>query len=1406
MPSVIPNDLGLGSHMSTPRYIDGLQQHTPKPKLNGRTSSPFHFAKQRLFKVGHQNVSIDVDLSSNSIDGTTELSVIPLSTKLKVIKLDCRELKVKEIYINGIPNTNYIYDDMLYINDPAITSDSIEDNKINMLDLYSDKFDIHQHHFIKRKLNYIFSERYTTEDEELNESAVYGTQELKILLPENIKFEPTDINSITTPHGSQPNTMTPTHLKSKHTINEVYKPIQIKINYELKHPKNGINFITNDDIEKKLWHAYTTNSEYSVSTSSWVPCLDNSNSRCTWSLEVSIPRTLKDIGNPRIIGSKEAIAYQNRAKSSAGEPDNEVAEDEDDENPDLIVCSSDTNNAKETPHPIDLSKKVVSWSIFNSVSAHHIGWALGFFESIVLNDGSQPIEGDDINNMDIDDEYNDKDNSSSSVTIYALPNDMESAKNTCLVASKALSFFSSEFGSYPFSSYVIVFARFSPVKSNGFAGLSILSTALLYPPDLIEPMFTSTDILLTSIATQWSGINIAPRTFDDIWCTSGIAGFMAISFVQKLMGTNEFRFKIRDRMNKIVEQDVDKRPIAHPFLKFPVSDLDLEFIKLKSPIVFFILDNRMTKTDKSFGLSRVIPKLFLQALSGDLPNGTLGTDHFQYVCEKVNRNKLDSFFKQWVFGSGAPSFKISQRFNKKKGMIEMIIRQVQHHENKTVALNAESFMDDAICFINREPMSQRQNVFTGPMNIRVHESDGTPYEHIIHIKEMKTTIDISLSKKVRKIKKKDEGVDPGINFNQFGDILTSEEEKRKWNLQDWESRDEDSLASEPFEWIRGDIDFEWIAKIEVLQPDFMYGSQLVYDRDVEAQLDAVRYFGSLEKPSDIYCTALVRTFLDERYFYRIRIAAAEALAACSNSSNDFIGVKYLIKAYKYLYCFPDSSIPKSNDFSDFRSFFIQREIPSILCKVTDDEGRVPTDVQELLFNLVKFNDNSMNEYQDTLYLSDLIKALTTSAISGWRKDIVEHNNQEFARKVAVEVTRLQKLDEWRPSYQRILQITCFKSRVQMSLCDAAPISLESLMMATVDKYPMDLRAAAFKGLLLLSGLRSISILEYFLKVCLLNFHRPLYTRKLIGILLESITMIALQGSFAPIDRQDSNRPGTAQPNMIIIDEGTNSDMRAKHDLHARATLNGAIELLRRDYANIESLKHVFWKFLHSALLSNYVKRNLFLMAEVLYEEKDTLVVKLSVPSLPIAEFKKKVVARNLGDGQVVFRREGRFKIQLISRKPSSHPTNRKVQKPEEHVRPKPSLKISFKSQPEGVEKAAERHPIEHSVSELSSLVKFDSSHCQVRIKLPRDSLKFISSRPIVSKTNSLVSIHGTIVKINLKKNLGKEDSRNEEDEKRPSAQKVHRYIKIDTIRKKLETSTEPFTNLSHDDAAKEEKL
>ncbi|KAL6454215.1 TAF2 Transcription initiation factor TFIID subunit 2 [Candida maltosa Xu316] len=1366
--------MDIVSNSGTPRVL----ANTPRTIGKHAIRKPNSFGSQQPFKVGHQRVNIDVDLTSNSIHGLTELTILPTSNKLKVVKLDCREITIKDVLINGSRNTNYVYDDLLYINNPEEFDHCIQTDKINITDLYSDIFGVHQHHLIKKKLDYIFGIQKNDESNH-SEFTSENTQELKILLPDTLKLELTDINAIQTPGGtSRPGTATPSYMRSKNTGSEAYfTPITIKIVYEARNLKNGINFVTSDDIEKRLWHAYTLNDDFNVSTSSWVPCVDNLSERYTWSLEVNVPRTLKDLGNPRIIGSKEAFSYQQnqnkrgtnkRANEQQQEEEDEDDDDDEDEsdNLDLVVVSGDFNNVKETPHPVDLSKKVVSWSIFNPVCAHHVGWAIGCFESFTFPSGTADTSNDD--DKYLEKNGNDTESTNSSVTVYAFKEDVEWARNTCIITNKALDYFSKEYGSFPFSSYGIVFVRYAPYVAGNFAGLSIFSTELLYPANMIEPMFTTTDVLVQSMATQWAGINISPQTFNDMWCTLGISGFMAISFIKKLMGSNEFRFRVRRRMEQIVAEDVGKHPIADNFIKYPVSTSDLSFACLKAPIVLFILDNRMTKTDKSFGLSRVLPKLFLQAMSGDLPNGTLSTEHFRYVCEKVNRNKLDNFFKQWVFGSGAPVFRISQRFNKKKGMIEMNIRQIQHHENTNRPLKKSEFIDRALSYLESEskPTNTTPQVFTGPMTIRVHESDGSPYEHIVDLKEGNTKLDIQYNSKFRKIKKKDEGIDPGIPFNQFGDVLSSESEMVEWNLKNWSKRDEESLSSEPFEWIRGDVDFEWIARIEVKQPDFMFGSQLIYDRDIEAQLEAVRYFGELEKTNAVYCTVLLRTLMDVRYFYGVRIAAADALASCSNEANNFIGVDYLLKAYTVLYCFPGSTVPKSNDFNDFRSFMLQKSFPKILSSIKDNDGKVPNSVKQLVLNLVKFNDNSMNNFNDNLYICELIESLTTCAISGWRKDMIESNNHNFVEQVVSELRRLQKLDYWIPSYRNVIEIMCIKQSIRIALAGASSYSMEDLLLMTLDKYPMKARVEAFKGVLELGGLKNKSVLHYFLQVCLLNHNRPLYRRKLVGALLEAVSAVAVFGGVSMLDDPEFKTKLESRPkdisSKIIIDEGNPAsfEMQSKHDELARANVKGALQILRRDFAHGKGLQAVIWELIHSSLIGINERRNLFLLCQILYKEIDKYVLALPVPSLPVADFlRKKFVAKTVAhSGSVVIKREGRFKIQLASRKSVSFTPRTQTKSEGDH---KP-LKISLK-------------PVVHEPKPKIGLVKIDPHvSTKVTLKVSSDKLATFRKRVEVNGTSVMIRVNGLSI-INGD---------------------VHRYVKIDTKRRKIEVSKTPFPVVS----------
>ena len=139
------------------------------------------------------------------------------------------------------------------------------------------------------------------------------------------------------------------------------------------------------------------------------------------------------------------------------------------------------------------------------------------------------------------------------------------------------------------------------------------------------------------------------------------------------------------------------------------------------------------------------------------------------------------------------------------------------------------------------------------MTIRIHEADGTPYEHIVEIKEATTKFDIPYNTKYKRLKrsrrqKERTAVGAGLDFPGdaqddvllycLGDVLQSEEEIREWKLTEWSKEDEDRMSQESYEWIRMDADFEWICKMSITMPGYMYLSQLQQDRDVVAQLEA----------------------------------------------------------------------------------------------------------------------------------------------------------------------------------------------------------------------------------------------------------------------------------------------------------------------------------------------------------------------------------------------------------------------------------------------------------------------------------------------------------------------------------------------------------------------------------------
>ncbi|CCC68834.1 hypothetical protein NCAS_0B07500 [Naumovozyma castellii] len=1066
----------------------------------------------RVFKIANQKISLDVDFENERVNGIAEIVLIPLIQNIEYITLDCNGLNVKDVWVENRRCDDYIHEEPSHV--------------------FGEEFTVENSHLMRGR----FADLVETPSERIK-------SQLTIKVPSSLRITLQDTSSI-----SNYTPITPSLRGTPSAFQEglVYTPITIMIEYEVNNV-NGIKFDTFEE-DRNLWNAYTTNTELCASAPYWMPCVNSLDEKSTWELEFSVPRTIKDIGRSGILAKKEDDETELQATS-----------------PDIVICCSEFTTMKESMHPTDLSKKIISFQIFNPVAPHHIGWTVGAFS--VINLPMESLSSGELVPVNI-------------YTLRALDRNNEDENeieeivlNSTLVCHSIMDFYSKEFGSYPFTSYSIAFLP-TVIKTMDFAGVTIMNSRNLYPTNQIEPVFDTTDELAWAIANQWSGVNITPLDLNDIWCCVGMAGYMVLMFIKHFLGNNELKYRLKINCEAIVERDHDMPPIGYSFVNgsYPISTVsgDLNFVKLKAPMVFYILDRRMTKTERSFGMSRVLPKIFLQAMSGDLPNNTLTASHFQHVCERVNKSRLGSFFQEWIYGSGVPVFRVTQRFNRKRMVVEMGIRQVDEEDH--AILGKDGFFNSALRYLQNDTLN-KTNVFTGSMTIRIHEADGTPYEHIVEIKDVFTKIEIQYNTKYRKMKKDTEGPRLGnVSFEGLTDISQTSDGKE---LQ---------MQNEGFEWIRIDSDFEWLGKFHLNQPDYMYAAQLQQDGDVEAQVDALRYYEDVGVESDVYCSILTRTILDEKYFYGVRVEACKTLA-CSVK-----GAGYLVRIFKALFCLPGCDIPKNNDFTNFTTYFLQKGIVESLGTI-DDEN-----IQKFLLSILEYNSNDENKYDDTEYLILLLNAVKD------KRDIV---------------ARLVNMEKWVPSYHDKLNIALQRLGAQ----DIA---------TTTRNGHQDAIIFSHYKLLCDGGLKNKDILKYYFESVL--FEPDQFIRfSLLEQLIAAINLVINKGL------------GEHYNEDIQFMEDALSDIEdeitERKERNMRSTIIGLITILRNEFKDYQPLKDILRQVVEVSNCTTYQKRIMFDVMRVLYSLTDKFIIKLPMPR------DTRLVAKRRGKS-VVIKRQGLMKLHI----------------------------------------------------------------------------------------------------------------------------------------------------------------
>ncbi|RDW87596.1 hypothetical protein BP5796_03290 [Coleophoma crateriformis] len=1191
------------------------------------------------FTVINQKLELEIDFATQSLAGKTEITIVPTTSILTDIHLDARQC--------CIPKNKVL------VNGKVAAFDYVD---------YSEALDIPKQYAWTAHHSSLQMDRLRPMNDEVN-----PTKGLVVHIPKSIRIEEADpfsdsstivvaqrgLGAITSrpsiaPEGTNDPLPTPAIASQKASLGQAspYTELTITVPFTTKHFRDGLQFVGLSEGDARYPHVYTKHSLDPGMACCIFPCVDDSTMRCTWDISITCSKTLGDaLKKPVSISGKhlhhKKLQLLNRIPKAAILEEIPIS-DEDKLLEMMVVCSGELTN--EVMNLENSTKKTVSYSVGRVVSAQHIGFAIGPFEQVDLSEFREEEDAEKLGQ-----------GQAVPVSAFALPGRAEEVRNACAPLASAVDYYSLNFGKYDFVECRMCFVDDQIPDTVHTASVSLCSSRLLFGDDIIDPEMENIRKLVVAVASQWMGVAMIPETPLDRWITIGIAHFITGSFIRTLCGTNDHMYRMKLLMDRLVELDVERPSLRDLGTILKLGTFEHDFMALKAPLVLFILDRRMMKAMGAVGgLTRIINKMVTAANTGG--DSIISTNSFAKLCYKTSKYKCESFFDQWVTGAGCPRFQVSQRFNKKRLCVELTITQKQEpipHEGK---LDKNNFLRELKEEVFGAYTGAFHAVFTGPMTIRIHEADGTPYEHIVEIREGVGKFEIPYNTKYKRLKrsrrqKERANAAAGMDVNAdnqddvliycLGDVLQSPEEVQEWQLADWDAENEADMEKESYEWIRMDADFEWLCELNfVSMKPYMYVSQLQQDRDVVAQQESILYLKKAS-PHPLVSTFLIRTVMDRRYFHGIRTMATECLKTHAAAACNWIGLTHLEKVYQELFCYADG-MPKANDFQDKKSYWVLCAIPRAVAQIRDTEGKCPQRARRLILDQLRFNDNGNNSFSDNHYVANLLNALADCLIPtkknseelnfGDEDEDYDPEPKNFRQSAIEEIDRYRRMDEWINSYQNIYTTTALECKKKLMQAGVIPIDPVEFGQYLHDGTADNVRIKAFQALVDLGFIMNDAVTAYLLNVISTD-SSPYVRNKLFEVFCRGLASIA----FGEHKAAETPVQPAADEDTLIEDVDKTVEER-KAQIARTTSIIGALAALKTELEGNMALKDALWKAVQSPVISLSEQMDFLDICHLLYGLDDEFVIKLKYPRYWKAE--------HLGKGLLKFSETDNLRLNI----------------------------------------------------------------------------------------------------------------------------------------------------------------
>ena len=224
------------------------------------------------------------------------------------------------------------------------------------------------------------------------------------------------------------------------------------------------------------------------------------------------------------------------------------------------------------------------------------------------------------------------------VKVYLSISHQASANQLAQMATKEYDFFTDSFGVLETSHLNVMEVPDDTLPAVWAPELAAIQSARVGDKSGVR-------LLANTIAHQWWGCEVSPRTLNDAWITNGMSRYGELMYLEDESGRSALNSALEDVSAGALAYDTT--PLSSVGRLAPFSPQFQSMTLEKGAMVFHMLRGQ------------VGDKAFLSILKGALSQYTdssIRTQDLVKVAESQSQQQLTPFFAQWIDGTGAPRF------------------------------------------------------------------------------------------------------------------------------------------------------------------------------------------------------------------------------------------------------------------------------------------------------------------------------------------------------------------------------------------------------------------------------------------------------------------------------------------------------------------------------------------------------------------------------------------------------------------------------------------------------------------------------------------------------------------------------------------------------------------------------